>query len=107
MLELDEESSLELLESIGRTEPGLQALARKGFHTLGWQTNLTAGPRESRAWTIHQGATAPQAAGVIHTDLERGFIKAEIVHFDDLMAAGSMAGCGGVPLWKGVKVEMS
>jgi len=91
LLELDEESSMALLESIGQTEPGLQALARKGFHTLGLQTYLTAGPKEARAWTIHQGATAPQAAGVIHTDFERGFIKAEIVHFDDLMAAGSMA----------------
>jgi len=91
LLELDEESSMELLESIGQTEPGLQALARKGFHTLGLQTYLTAGPKEARAWTIHQGATAPQAAGVIHTDFERGFIKAEIVHYDDLMAAGSMA----------------
>ena len=91
LLELDEESSMELLESIGQTEPGLQALARKGFHTLGLQTYLTAGPKESRAWTIHQGATAPQAAGVIHTDFERGFIKAEIVLYDDLMAAGSMA----------------
>jgi len=55
------------------------------------QTYRTAGPKEARAWTIHQGDTAPQAAGVIHTDFERGFIKAEIVHFDDLMAAGSMA----------------
>jgi len=91
LLELDEESSMELLESIGQTEPGLQALARKGFHTLGLQTYLTAGPKEARAWTIHQGATAPQAAGVIHTDFERGFIKAEIVLYDDLMAAGSMA----------------
>jgi len=91
LLELDEESSMELLESIGQTEPGLQALARKGFHTLGLQIYLTAGPKEARAWTIHQGATAPQAAGVIHTDFERGFIKAEIVHYDDLMAAGSMA----------------
>jgi len=91
LLELDEESSMELLESIGQAEPGLQALARKGFHTLGLQTYLTAGPKEARAWTIHQGATAPQAAGVIHTDFERGFIKAEIVHYDDLMAAGSMA----------------
>jgi len=91
LLELDEESSMELLESIGQAEPGLQALARKGFHTLGLQTYLTAGPKEARAWTIHQGDTAPQAAGVIHTDFERGFIKAEIVHYDDLMAAGSMA----------------
>ena len=91
LLELDDESSLELLESIGQSEPGLNALARTGFHTLGLRTYLTAGPMESRAWTIPQGATAPQAAGVIHTDFERGFIKAEIVGFDDLMSAGSMA----------------
>ncbi|RJQ71525.1 redox-regulated ATPase YchF [Pseudonocardiaceae bacterium YIM PH 21723] len=91
LIELDEESALELLESIGQSEPGLHALARAGFHTLGLQTYLTAGPKESRAWTIPQGATAPQAAGVIHTDFERGFIKAEIVAFDDLVAAGSMA----------------
>ncbi|RRO15549.1 redox-regulated ATPase YchF [Saccharopolyspora rhizosphaerae] len=89
--ELDEESQRELLESIGQEEPGLNALARAGFHTLGLQTYLTAGPKEARAWTIPQGATAPQAAGVIHTDFERGFIKAEVVSFDDLVAAGSMA----------------
>jgi len=91
LLELDEESAAELLESIGQDEPGLHALARAGFHTLGLQTYLTAGPKESRAWTIRRGATAPQAAGVIHTDFERGFIKAEIVSYDDLMTAGSMA----------------
>lgn len=89
--ELDEESQRELLETIGQDEPGLNALARAGFHTLGLQTYLTAGPKEARAWTIPQGATAPQAAGVIHTDFERGFIKAEVVSYDDLMAAGSMA----------------
>jgi len=89
--ELDEESAAELLESIGQTERGLDALARAGFHTLKLQTYLTAGPKESRAWTIHQGDTAPRAAGVIHTDFEKGFIKAEIVSFDDLVAAGSMA----------------
>ncbi len=91
LLELDAESALELLESIGQAEPGLHALARAGFHTLGLQTYLTAGPKEARAWTIHRGDTAPKAAGVIHTDFERGFIKAEIVAFDDLVAAGSMA----------------
>ncbi|MEV0468151.1 redox-regulated ATPase YchF [Nocardia tengchongensis] len=91
LIELDDESALELLESIGQSEPGLHALARAGFHTLGLQTYLTAGPKESRAWTIHQGDTAPKAAGVIHTDFERGFIKAEIVAFDDLVEAGSMA----------------
>ncbi|WP_433759069.1 redox-regulated ATPase YchF [Nocardia sp. CA-135398] len=91
LLELDDESALELLESIGQTEPGLHALARTGFHTLGLQTYLTAGPKEARAWTIHQGDTAPKAAGVIHTDFERGFIKAEVVAYDDLITAGSMA----------------
>jgi GTP-binding protein YchF len=89
--ELDDESAAELLESIGQTERGLDALARAGFHTLRLQTFLTAGPKESRAWTIHQGDTAPKAAGVIHTDFEKGFIKAEIVSFDDLVEAGSMA----------------
>jgi len=89
--ELDDESAAELLESIGQTEKGLDALARAGFHTLALQTYLTAGPKESRAWTIHRGDTAPKAAGVIHTDFEKGFIKAEIVSFDDLVAAGSMA----------------
>ncbi|WP_020664942.1 redox-regulated ATPase YchF [Amycolatopsis benzoatilytica] len=92
LLELDDEESVrELLESVGQLEPGLHALARAGFHTLGLQTYLTAGPKESRAWTIPKGATAPQAAGVIHTDFERGFIKAEVVSFADLIEAGSMA----------------
>ncbi|GLZ46783.1 ribosome-binding ATPase YchF [Actinomycetospora sp. NBRC 106375] len=90
LLELDAESALELLESIGQPEPGLDALARAGFRTLGLQTYLTAGPKESRAWTIRIGATAPEAAGVIHTDFQKGFIKAEIVSYDDLVAAGSM-----------------
>ncbi|VEG57347.1 GTP-binding protein YchF [Mycolicibacterium aurum] len=89
--ELDEESAAELLESIGQTEKGLDALARAGFHTLKLQTYLTAGPKEARAWTIHQGDTAPKAAGVIHSDFEKGFIKAEIVSFEDLLEAGSMA----------------
>ncbi|APT84459.1 redox-regulated ATPase YchF [Corynebacterium aquilae] len=90
LLELDEEEAAELLESVGQHEPGLHSLAKAGFATLGLQTYLTAGPKEARAWTIHKGDTAPQAAGVIHTDFERGFIKAEIVSFDDLVAAGSM-----------------
>ena len=89
--ELDDESAAELLESIGQTERGLDALARAGFHTLRLQTFLTAGPKESRAWTIHQGDTAPKAAGVIHTDIERGFIRAEIVSYDDLTRVGSYA----------------
>ncbi|MDQ4093167.1 MAG: redox-regulated ATPase YchF [Actinomycetota bacterium] len=91
LVELDPASARELLDSIGQSEPGLHALARVGFHTLGLQTYLTAGPKESRAWTIRAGATAPEAAGVIHSDFQRGFIKAEIVSYDDLIAAGSMA----------------
>ncbi len=91
LIELDEAEALELLASIGQHESGLHALARVGFDTLGLQTYLTAGPKEARAWTIRKGATAPEAAGVIHTDFQKGFIKAEVVHFDDLVAAGSMA----------------
>ena len=91
LVELDAAEALELLQSIGQAESGLDQLARIGFNTLGLQTYLTAGPKEARAWTIPVGATAPQAAGVIHTDFERGFIKAEIVSFADLVEAGSMA----------------
>ncbi len=90
LVELDEAEALELLQSIGQEESGLTQLARVGFDTLGLQTYLTAGPKEARAWTIRKGATAPEAAGVIHTDFQKGFIKAEIVHYDDLVAAGSM-----------------
>ncbi|HUW15719.1 MAG TPA: DUF933 domain-containing protein, partial [Actinomycetes bacterium] len=91
LVELDDAEALELLQSIGQEESGLDLLARVGFATLGLQTYLTAGPKEARAWTINTGATAPEAAGVIHTDFQRGFIKAEVVSFDDLVAAGSMA----------------
>jgi len=91
LAELSDEDALELLQSIGLKEPGLATLARVGFDTLGLQTYLTAGPKEARAWTIHKGDTAPMAAGVIHTDFQKGFIKAEIVSFEDLIAAGSMA----------------
>jgi len=91
LAELSDEDAMELLESIGLEEPGLATLARVGFDALGLQTYLTAGPKEARAWTIHKGDTAPKAAGVIHTDFEKGFIKAEIVSYDDLMAHGSMA----------------
>lgn len=79
----------ELLESYGVDEPGLHKMIRVAYDTLGLQSYLTAGPKEVRAWTIHQGYTAPQAAGVIHTDFERGFIAAQIVDFDDLVTAGS------------------
>jgi GTP-binding protein YchF len=91
LAELSDEDALELLQSIGLKEPGLATLARVGFSVLGLQTYLTAGPKEARAWTIHKGDTAPMAAGVIHTDFQKGFIKAEIVSFTDLIECGSMA----------------
>ena len=91
LIDLAEAEAAELLTSMGQSESGLSQLAHAGFAALGLQTYLTAGPKESRAWTIPVGATAPQAAGVIHTDFEKGFIKAQIVSYDDLMATGSEA----------------
>ena len=91
LIDLDADDAAELLASTGQEESGLDQLARIGFDTLGLQTYLTAGPKESRAWTIHKGWKAPQAAGVIHTDFEKGFIKAEVISFDDLIATGSIA----------------
>lgn len=91
LVELSEEEAREMLADAGQEEAGLDKLARVGFDTLGLQTYLTAGQKEARAWTIHKGWTAPQAAGVIHTDFQRGFIKAEVVSFSDLVEAGSMA----------------
>jgi GTP-binding protein YchF len=90
LIDLPDHEAAELLQSLGVESSGLNQLATAGFRTLGLQTYLTAGPKEVRAWTVAQGATAPQAAGVIHTDFEKGFIKAEIVSFTDLMAAGSL-----------------
>ena len=90
LVELEEDEARELLAEAGQEESGLDQLARVGFDTLGLQTYLTAGPKESRAWTIHQGDTAPEAAGVIHTDFQKGFIKAEIVSYDELMEHGSI-----------------
>ncbi len=91
LVDLDPADAAELLASVGQDEPGLDVLARTAFAALGLQTYLTAGPKESRAWTIPVGAKAPQAAGVIHTDFEKGFIKAEVVSFSDLVDAGSIA----------------
>jgi GTP-binding protein YchF len=91
LVELSPEEAAEMLAANGQDDSGLDQLARVGFHTLGLQTYLTAGPKEARAWTIHQGWTAPQAAGVIHTDFQKGFIKAEVISYDDLVAAGSVA----------------
>ena len=90
LVELEPAEAAEMLSSYGQDSSGLEQLAHVGFRTLGLQTYLTAGPKEARAWTIPVGATAPQAAGVIHTDFEKGFIKAEVVGFDDLVAAGSV-----------------
>jgi hypothetical protein len=87
---MDLDEAKELLRSYGQQESGLEQLVHVGFATLGLQTFLTAGPKEARAWTIHVGDTAPKAAGVIHTDFERGFIKAEVIGFADLMETGSV-----------------
>jgi ribosome-binding ATPase len=89
--ELDRAEALELLQSMGQPESGLDMLARVGFDTLGLQTFLTANSREARAWTVRRGDTALDAAGVVHTDFQRGFIKAEVVSYDALVTAGSMA----------------
>jgi len=91
LADLDPVEALELLQSYGQAESGLAQLSRVGFATLGLQTFLTAGPKETRAWTIHQGATAPEAAGEIHTDFQKHFIKAEVVSYDDLVEAKTMA----------------
>jgi ribosome-binding ATPase len=91
LTELPEEEAAELLAEAGLGEPGLAQLAQAGFRALGLQTFLTAGPKETRAWEIRAGATAPEAAGVIHSDFQRGFIKAEVVSYADLIAAGSLA----------------
>ncbi len=91
LVDLEPADAAELLASTGQEESGLDQLARVGFGALGLQTYLTAGPKEARAWTIGKGWTAPQAAGVIHTDFQKGFIKAEVISFDDLVEAGSIA----------------
>jgi GTP-binding protein YchF len=91
LAELPDEDAAELLAGLGLGEPGLDQLARVGFAALGLSTFLTAGPKEARAWTIRAGATAPAAAGVIHSDFQRGFVKAEVISYDDLIAAGSVA----------------
>ncbi len=89
--ELSEEDKNEFLKDLGMAEPGLNTVIRAGYELLGLQTYFTAGEVEVRAWTIHKGDKAPQAAGVIHTDFERGFIRAEVFHYNDLMAHKSEA----------------
>ena len=92
LAQLDDADKLAFLADMGLDEPGLNRVINAGYKLLGLQTYFTAGEKEVRAWTIHQGDTAPQAAGVIHSDFERGFIKAETVAYDDLVACGSVAG---------------
>lgn len=89
--QLEEEDQKEYLDSLGLEEPGLHKVIRAGYDLLNLITYLTAGPKESRAWTVRRGALAPEAAGVIHTDFERGFIKAEVMHFNDIDEHGSEA----------------
>jgi hypothetical protein len=89
---LDAAERAEFLEAIGLEEPGLNRLIHEAYALLGLQTYFTAGPKESRAWTIPVGATAPQAAGVIHTDFEKGFIRAETIAYDDYVRLNGEAG---------------
>src|SRR5262249_12826086 len=91
LIDLGPEEGKEYLESIGVTEMGLGKLIRGAYHTLGLISFFTAGEKEARAWTIRNGAKAPEAAGAIHSDLERGFIRAEVTAYHDLIAAGSQA----------------
>lgn len=91
LVDLSETEASEYLRGIGVDESGVGALIRTVYHLLGLRTYLTTGEKESRAWTIHAGDTAPRAAGVIHTDFERGFIAAEVIHYDDLVTLGSFA----------------
>jgi len=86
IVELDDDEKLEFLQEMGLEEPGLNRVVRAGYRLLGLETYFTAGEKEVRAWTIPVGATAPQAAGVIHSDFERGFIRAEVVSYDDFVA---------------------
>jgi len=98
--ELDEESQQEFLSSMDLDEPGLNRVIRAGYSLLNLETYFTAGPKEARAWTIPQHATAPQAAGVIHSDFERGFIKAEVIHFDDYIKYSGEAGAKDAGKWR-------
>lgn len=93
LVALNDEERKEFLSSYGVNESGLEKVIRMGFHTLGLNSFFTAGPKEVRAWTIHKGEKAPQAAGVIHTDFEKGFIRAEVISYDDYVKYGSEAAC--------------
>src|SRR5947207_15931663 len=91
LIDLSNAEAKEFLKELGVSESGVGALIRATYHLLGLRTYFTAGEKEVRAWTIHNGDTAPKAAGVIHSDFERGFIKAETVAYEDLLKCGSVA----------------
>ena len=95
IVDMDAEEKLMFLSELGLTNSGLDRLIQKSYHLLGLMSFLTAGEKEVRAWTIHRGWKAPKAAGRIHTDFERGFIRAQVIAFDDLMACGSLANARG------------
>ena len=94
------EDQQEYLSALGLEEPGLNRVIRAGYELLGLQTFFTAGPKEARAWTVSKGATAPQAAGKIHTDFEKGFIRAEVVSFRDYVDANGEAGAKDAGKWR-------
>jgi ribosome-binding ATPase YchF (GTP1/OBG family) len=98
--ELDDDSKAEFMQSLGLEEPGLNRIIRVGFTLLGLHTYFTAGPKEVRAWTIRKGDTAPRAAGVIHTDFERGFIRAEVVAFGDYIKYKGEQGAKDAGKWR-------
>ncbi|MEK9891207.1 MAG: redox-regulated ATPase YchF [Pseudomonadales bacterium] len=98
--ELEDDEKIEFLKDLGMTEPGLDRVIRAGYQLLGLQTYFTAGPKEVRAWTVRRGATAPQAASVIHTDFEKGFIRAEVIAFDDFIDGGGEAGAKEAGKWR-------
>ena len=100
IVELDNDERAEFLEDLGMEEPGLDRVIRAGYRLLGLQTYFTAGPKEARAWTVRAGASAPQAAGVIHTDFERGFIKAEVIGYDDYIEYGGESGAKDAGRWR-------
>ncbi|MEK9748432.1 MAG: redox-regulated ATPase YchF [Pseudomonadales bacterium] len=98
--ELEDDEKIEFLKDLGMTEPGLDRVIRAGYQLLGLQTYFTAGPKEVRAWTVRRGATAPQAASVIHTDFEKGFIRAEVIAFDDFIDGGGESGAKEAGKWR-------
>lgn len=98
--ELEDDEKVEFLKDLGMSEPGLDRVIRAGYQLLGLQTYFTAGPKEVRAWTVRRGATAPQAASVIHTDFEKGFIRAEVIGFGDFIDGGGEAGAKEAGKWR-------